>query len=119
MENYQGWTNRETWGYNLHLENDQELMDFWMEQVRNCFTEPNTSQVLNDKENALYEMEMRLQSNLKDYIDAIIQDKYEGFPIMLTDLLQFSFERINFREIAKHWIVKYAENLEYQESKGE
>lgn len=35
-ETYEGWTNRETWSFNLNLRNDQDMLDMAYREVRRC-----------------------------------------------------------------------------------
>jgi len=76
-EEYNGWTNRETWATALHIDNDQSLQEEASEKISASFLEDMD----NEKEDGW-------------------QDK--GIQSMLKDI--GSLYRVNFREIAENWL---------------
>jgi len=87
-ENYNGWTNRETWAVALHLDNEE-----------------NTQKIVNEYvQHALKECEspvMCLEESLENFIDELWDD---GTQLTRDRALMFrdigSIYRVNWREIA-------------------
>lgn len=89
---YQGWTNYETWNYALWIDNDQGLTDYFDDIIENMSDLDDDEQI------------SELADNLKDYIE-------ENNPLAdtadcYTDLLNAAISEINFQEIAEHLIEK-------------
>jgi hypothetical protein len=93
---YNGWTNRETWLVNLWLDNDaSESVADW---ARECWADND-----GDADAAAYDLSQRLES---------IHD--EGLADMglqvgvFSDLLSGALARVNWREIAEHYVADIA-----------
>jgi len=98
-ETYNGWTNRETWAWNLLVSNDQYLQEHFVEvcgEERAHMTE------------GLLATEYRVGDWLKDAFDELIygfQDNDgHGAELVLRREIG-SFWRINWAEIGEHYIV--------------
>lgn len=102
-ENYNGWTNRETWATKLHLDNDETLNDWAWEYARK-WEEAR-------EERSTYELGQDLKNWVED--DLLILENIAGnrdLWLMLTDI--GSLHRVNWLEIAQ----AYAEELAQQEA---
>ena len=71
-EDYNGWTNRETWAVMLHLDNDQALQHDYMELYEQVSKEDNNSEVLTDEQNVIYQYE----DQLREWITDILHPNY-------------------------------------------
>lgn len=86
---YNGYTNYQTWVYNLHISNDIDPLKFYEEQLETMVA---------------YEFAKYLKNEL---IEAIDETKYNP---LLTDLLDSAVDEINFGEIAEDLLETYWEN---------
>lgn len=97
-EEYNGWSNRETWATALHIDNDTQLLGAVLE--------------FSDQPN--------LAGRLENYVNEILD--YDAFYIrdvkvsrdawmMMNDI--GSLYRVNWRELAEHYQVMGAEILEF------
>lgn len=106
-ENYNGWTNRETWATKLHLDNDQWLNDnAWA--IARKWEEAS-------QEKTTYELGQDLKNWVEDDLlifENITQANSDGdyLWLMLTDI--GSLYRVNWLEIAQ----AYAEELAQEEA---
>jgi len=88
-QEYNGWTNRETWAVNLWLDNDRGLYETVQELAKHtdCCTEP------------LMCLEESLEALFDDAFADIAEISQEGLT-MLKDI--GSLYRVNWREIAEN-----------------
>ena len=86
---YNGWTNYETWCAALWMDND--LNDYWGNEARDILRQEN-----NDREDAVYEL-ARVMESYHDEFTPVVEGLY-------ADLLGASMSRINWHEIAGHYI---------------
>lgn len=96
-DQYNGWTNRETWATKLHLDNDEALNEYAWEYAR-------------ANANA-YELGETLKNWIED--DLLTLENIagnRGLYLMLTDI--GSLYRVNWQEIAQ----TYAEELAREEA---
>ena len=101
-EEYNGWTNRETWAVNLHLSNKQDWYQGAIDKVAGQLrSEPDTS--------AVY-----MGDVLREYWDTDIfcdpDLELEWEVMVLRDV--GSEWRVNWTEIAGHWIADTKEHLD-------
>ena len=91
-EEYNGWTNRETWAVNLHLSNKQDWYQGAIDAVaKQLHDEPDTSPVY-------------MGDVLRQYWDY----ELEWEVLVLRDV--GSEWRVNWTEIAEHWIADVKEH---------
>ena len=93
-ERYNGWTNYETWCANLWLDQDSE---YWRESVQDIVSEQGY-----DREDSTYELSRVMESYHDEFAPAT-----EG---MYADLLNASMSRINWYEIAGHYVDEVLED---------
>lgn len=104
-EEYNGWTNRETWGLALHIDNDQGLQETASELIGQAFLENIDTEKEDGWQDGLYEAEKALA----DWVDDIFSPGYWGEDTLSAGLLLIlkdvgSLYRVNFREIAEGWL---------------
>lgn len=91
---YNGWTNYETWCANLWVDQDS---GYWHEHAQDIAVQKD-----HDKDEATYEMARVMES----YYDEMSPDT-DG---MYADLLSASMSRINWYEIAGHYVDEVLED---------
>jgi hypothetical protein len=102
-EEFNGWSNRETWAAKLHLDNDQALNDYAWEYARQ-WEEAR-------EEKSVYELGETLRYWVEE--DLLTLENIAGnrdLWLMLTDI--GSLYRVNWQEIAQ----TYAEELAQEEA---
>jgi hypothetical protein len=102
-DEYNGWTNRETWAVKLHRDNDEALNDYAWEYARHweeASEERSTYDLGQDLKNWIEEDLLTLENIAGN----------RGLWLMLTDI--GSLYRVNWLEIAQ----TYAEELAQEEA---
>ena len=99
-EEYNGWTNRETWATALHIDNDQN--------VQNCVQELATSahNENDDTDTALAE----LTTAIEEYVTELVESDGDGVKLVRSDI--GSLWRVNWREIAQAYVWVPAEGVD-------
>ena len=101
-ETYNGWTNYETWCLNIWIDNDQYLAERKAELVREVTLHYDDKQV--------YELSLLLESMVEELKDNALEVG------LLSDLLGGAIGKINFYELAEHYINDFNEDFKrYQE----
>jgi hypothetical protein len=85
-ETYNGWTNYETWNFNL-----------WF---YDAFTE-QAQEIMDECEGDEDEATDKLASYIEDYADEVLEMPKTGF---LADVAGAALRSVNFTEIAEHYI---------------
>ena len=105
-ETYNGWTNYETWCLNIWIDNDQYLAERKAELVREVTLHYDDKQV--------YELSLLLESMVEELKDNALEVG------LLSDLLGGAIGKINFYELAEHYINDFNEDFKrYQEENEE
>jgi hypothetical protein len=106
MTKYNGWTNYETWNFKLWLDNDQDLHNYIIGEIKKIKTAPDNGQ------DVTYETSNFLRSYIADNVPnlnistrsqsvhGLISDK-NGF---YSDILYAGLREINTREIAESYL---------------
>ena len=102
-QDYNGWTNRETWATMLHIDNDQALSEIANDYASVCLKYDDEGEDISC-----------LSLTLEEWItgDLLTLENIsgnQGLWLMLTDI--GSLYRVNWREIAEH-LLKYTKELE-------
>lgn len=101
-EEYNGWSNRETWAVNLHLSNNQRWYQGAIDAVAaQLHTDPDTSSVyMGDVLREYWKVDIFCDTDLE----------LEWEVMVMRDV--GSEWRVDWTEIAEHWIVDTKEHLE-------
>lgn len=91
-EEYNGWTNRETWATALHIDNDQGLQELVQGLATTAHDEND------DTESALYD----LTQGIEEYVTEMLESDWDGVKLMRRDI--GSLWRVNWREVAKAYV---------------
>lgn len=97
IEEYNGWTNRETWATNLHIDNDEGLYETMKDYTQTAIEQHDNPQ------DAIYCLEDTLENWITE--DLLTLENLAGNQTlfsMLTDI--GSLYRVNWREIATNWV---------------
>jgi hypothetical protein len=98
---YNGWTNYETWLVKLWMDNEQGANDYWEELALECMANALDEEIDNEnaKDNARNSLAERLQDQHEDFVNELLPKA--GFA---TDLMSSALGRVNWREIAEHYV---------------
>jgi len=102
--NYNGWTNRETWLVNLWLNNDLDSYNYRMESIKDIHTD--ISEVEIALENMVLDI-YKLANNLKRFSKSN-DDAYTSNGLV-NDLPEDSLNKVNWNELALHYIEEIKE----------
>lgn len=91
-EEYNGWTNRETWATALHIDNDQGIQNSVQELATSAHNEND------DTDTALAE----LAESIEEHITELVESDWDGVKLMRRDI--GSLWRVNWREVAKAYV---------------
>lgn len=95
-EEYNGWTNRETWATALHLNNDQGLYKTVQDWAVSNWEEQE------DEAEAV----TVLAESIEDFVTELVETDWDGVKSMRYDI--GSLWRVNWREIAQSFISEMA-----------
>ena len=112
-QEYNGWTNRETWATMLHIDNDEVLLDTALDYARQELDGHDDGEEIN-----VYHLGETIKSWIED--DLLTFENIAGNPfrniagnhglwLMLTDI--GSLYRVNWREIAESLLQNARENV--------
>ena len=105
-ETYNGWTNYETWCLNIWIDNDQYLNERKAELIREV--------TLHYDDKQAYELSLLLEN----MVEELKEDALEVG--LLSVLLGGAIGKINFFELAEHYIEDFNEDFKrYQEENEE
>lgn len=105
-QDYNGWTNRETWATALHIDNDEALLEIALNYAREELEGHDEGEEINP-----YHLGETLKSWIED--DLLTLENISGnhpLWLMLTDI--GSLYRVNWREIAGHYLDQALEQVE-------
>ena len=114
QDRYNGWSNRETWAFNLWMSNDQGSYEMVREMAEESYQEAldDDCKYLTTEQLAISNM----ADKLKDYLD-LLRDEIAGesreVRMMLDDI--GSSWRIEFREVAENEIGDLIRENGYQQ----
>lgn len=98
-QEYNGWTNYETWCVNLWLGNDQGSDEYWRERAQTAWDESETETSFTRAERAT----LTLSDSLKDEIEQGASERISDASLY-SDLLSAAISEVNWYEIAEHFI---------------
>lgn len=93
---YNGYTNYETWAVNLWLQNDQGLYNTIKEFVNDAKENSEASEYLTKEQETVY----ALENTIKEFIEESAPE-VEG---VWADLLNAALSEVNWKEIAENWL---------------
>lgn len=102
MEEYNGWTNRETWATALHIDNDYGLLHNALDYVREETRGEDEVDIYDLAEGFKYQLE-------EDILTFENVRENHSLWLMLTDI--GSLYRVNWREIAQHYLDQVKEEV--------
>jgi hypothetical protein len=96
-EKYEGWQNRETWAANLWMENNSKVYNYVFEKVKQVIAVSKGSE------------QLRVEDFIKQFLEEAQEkvENREAQPDTVAAIVNIgSFWRINYPELAGHWIAK-------------
>lgn len=101
-EQYNGWTNYETWAVSLWIDNEESTQTYWRQEAARETEQAVNCQMVEDgtwtiKEAARFSLAERLKEEITDTAPEMTASVY-------SDLLQRSLDRVNWKEIAHNLI---------------
>lgn len=109
-EEYNGWTNRETWATALHIDNDPGHYAYRLDLCHDAIANAdNNPEYLTEKQTAQIALEHSIKEWVESMADAFYSEPAEntGLADMFNDI--GSLWRVNWREIAENWLSEYDE----------
>lgn len=106
MEDYNGWSNRETWATMLHIDNDQALQEIARDYAKQEIEGHDEGEEINP-----YYLGQRLRFWIEE--DLLTLENIagnQGLWLMLTDI--GSLYRVDWKEIADHLLDQVSEEEE-------
>ena len=111
-DEYNGWTNRETWATALHIDNDEGLHETRLQMMHDVAEDSEASEYLTKAQVA----EKRYADRLKDWVEGMAEEVFfperTDYPATQALLGMFndigSVWRVNWDEIAKSWLSEEA-----------
>ena len=102
---YNGWTNYETWVVNLWLTNDEGPYNYWREVASQAWNHAEEERgVFTKKERAIFD----LADTLKDHHEQAVFDT-EIENSFIVDLLNAAMSEVNWHEIAESLLEELEE----------
>ena len=97
-EQFNGWTNRETWATALYIDNDQGLLE-----TVNSLAEAAYEDNQDDSDTALYELQVAIEDLFDDIAGDYTELSLDAYN-MLRDI--GSLYRVNWREVARSYLYE-------------
>lgn len=105
---YNGWRNVETWRVQLHLENNAELAEAAERMARRIARRLEHDAPARDLE-ATRELAGALREHVVEGIHQLLPvGGGDGLPMLLVDTVDAAMERVDWQEIAGHWLAPYS-----------
>lgn len=95
-QEYNGWTNYETWAVKLWMDNEQPSQEFWTVAAATALEDAKADNIFTKEENARCALAEALKQHHEQALPAL-----EGFA---ADLLNSAMSEVNWHEIAKSLI---------------
>ena len=108
-ENYNGWTNYETWNVKLWIDNDQGSHEYWLDRACNWLAISQKTDIFTKEENASFDF----REELKDYFEEGAQNLLEASKMQascFSDLLGSALSNVNWQEIAESLLEEITNN---------
>ena len=96
-QEYNGWTNRETWATALHINNDEGLYNQVREMASEYTKQRDEASIAN--ESWLF---AQYCNQIENFIDDLFDENWDNLKAMRNDI--GSLYRVNWREIAESFV---------------
>jgi hypothetical protein len=109
-EQYNGWTNFETWNAALWLNNDQGSQSLCEEMAQECYDQEKEDDTFTRLENAT--------SELADRLRALFEEQAAESPSSgwMADAINTYLSEVNFHEIAKSFMEDVEQDEEQEQT---
>lgn len=107
-EEYQGWSNRETWAVALHLNNTHWMYNHYQALMANIKKRENTVAEWTDEEFVRFTFETEIKEQVEEWLEAFYNGEIEH-PANIRDVTSMckdvgSLWRVDWRELAKSFL---------------
>jgi hypothetical protein len=97
-QEYNGWTNYETWNLALWIDNSKGSQEYWREQAEIAWHDSLPGdEAFSKKENAILSLSKALQEDTEENAPDLDNSFY-------GDILRAAISEVDFYQIAEHWI---------------
>ena len=113
-EEYNGWTNRETWATALHIDNEQGFTNTASEKIQESFLEDMDKDKADGWQDGLTSATLEIQEWVEEMLSFSYWDEHglempDNIKRMKADV--GSLWRVNFREIVQSWLIEEIESF--------
>jgi hypothetical protein len=99
---YNGWRNIETWRVQLHLQNNEALYSLAAGMALAAIQ----GQQAEPERDATRVLAVRLETHVCSALEEMLPDpEGDGLDMLLADMVTGSLKRVDWDEIARHWIA--------------
>jgi len=98
-ETYNGWTNYETWVFNLHFD------DFFADVAQEYYDNAEASDTFSKSEQACFDLADHIKETFDQFAEEFMGSQVGPF----ADLINAGLSAVNHYQIAKHYIEDYCE----------
>lgn len=99
---YNGWTNYETWCVNLWIDSEEWSQRYWNEQADECLRMGFSDEVLTREQRAVQVLADILKDEHSERFMDASEEKLAN--TVFADLMNAALSEVNWHEIAKHLI---------------
>jgi hypothetical protein len=103
-ETYNGWTNRETWAFHLHITNDEGWYDHWRDRVAALKADPPINEYWTPEQAVRYTLEDELKDWALELFDEVSPLPDGPAAGLVLDMYQDALGNVNYREVAESLI---------------
>jgi hypothetical protein len=103
-QEYNGWTNYETWNLKLWIDNDESSQNFWIDQARQTLESAEPEEPFTKEERAA----LTLSKSMEQFFEDLAQDalgKADAESSWIADFLHAAVSEVNFYEIAQSFLA--------------
>jgi hypothetical protein len=102
-QQYNGWTNYETWLVSLWMDNEEGSQNYWTEIAQECYDQSDESRSSTKEQQATYDLSKRMEEEHEEN-----QPETTG---LWADLINAALSEVNWYEIAEHYIEEVEKDV--------
>lgn len=112
---YNGWTNYETWCVNLWIDNEESSQRYWAEQADECLRLGFADEVLTREQRATHTLADILRDEHCERFADVSEERIAN--TVFADLMNAALSEVNWHEIAKHLVDGATERQSIKEGR--
>lgn len=102
-DNYNGWTNRETWMVNLWMSNERGDYSYWTDRAEEALARARNEENC-DLDETRDDAVRDLADDLESQYAVMAEERFGELEGFWADVIGTFLNRVDWREIAEHWI---------------